>query len=408
MQLITKAHIKYLFLGVILLFLFHFESLHLGPFKISHLWKGGVLLFFIFVLMQGMVIKPFIYKPLLLIALMQLINIEIFENPLNAVLMFGVALILPLAGMYICRFTSKQLEKSLIFFASFIILCFIPYKLGLLTSLGDYGYDFDSFGGGVEGLVGPFQKVHAASTALAGALLVVVYFWFAKTFNRVSLLLLFILGFYFLVGTYARTGMAMVVIGLVPIVYHFGKKNITSFFRLILMGIITSVLLSTWVLSNETMMNRITGERMNSSELSSFETMGSGRGRIYLVSLEIFVEANLVEKIIGIGQTEEKRRMEEKIGRALIPHTGFLLLLLNNGIIGLFLFIFFLRNIYTLQKRVKPPNRVLIQALFLAYLTMSFFQNYDILYVVLLLMLSAAYASVTASSYRYLPKARYA
>ncbi len=345
--------------------------------------------------------------PLLLIALMQLINVEVIVNPLNAILMFGVVLILPLAGMYICRFTPKQLEKSLIFFASFFILCFIPYKLGLLTSLGD-GYDLDSFGGKgeVEGLIGPFQGVHSASTALASSLLVVIYFWFTNTFNRVYLMLLFILGFYFLFSTYVRTGMVMLVVGLIPIVYHFGRKNIINFFRLAVMGIITFILVSTWVLSNETMMNRITGERLHSTESSSFEQMGSGRGRIYLSSIEIFAEASIVEKIIGIGQTEEKKRMEEKIGRALIPHNGFLLLLLNNGIIGLLLFLAFLRNIYKLQKRTESPNNILIQALFLAYLTMSFFQNYDIIYAILLLMLSAAYASAITNPYRSIPKLR--
>ncbi len=330
--------------------------------------------------------------PLLLIALMQLINVELIVNPLNAILMFGVALILPLAGMYVCRFTPKQLEKGLIFFASFFILCFIPYKLGLLTSLGD-GYDLDTFGGKgeVEGLIGPFQGVHSASTALAGALLVVIYFLFANTFNRGFLLLLFILGLYFLFNTYARTGMVMLALGLIPIVFHFGKKNIINFFHLAVMGVITAILVSTWVLSNETMMNRITGERLHSTESSSFEQMGSGRGLIYLSSLKIFAEANIVEKIIGIGQSETLHRMEDKIGQRLLPHNGFLLLLLNNGILALLLFLSFMRNIYKLQKDMHQlDSRVLIQALFSAYLTMTFFQNYDLFYTVLLLMLSIA------------------
>jgi hypothetical protein len=72
---------------------------------------------------------------------------------------------------------------------------------------------------------------------------------------------------------------------------------------------------------------------------------------------------------------------------------GFLLLLLNWGILALLLFLSFIRNIYKLQKGMHQlDSRILIQALLLAYMTMTFFDTYDLLYALLLLMLSIAFS----------------
>jgi O-antigen ligase len=133
--------------------------------------------------------------------------------------------------------------------------------------------------------------------------------------------------------------------------------------------------------------------------MESFEKLGSGRGLLYLTSLQIYAEANIVEKIIGTGQSEAMQRMGDKTRSYLNgPHNGFLALLLNNGILALLLFLSFMRNIYKLQKGMHQKgmhqldSSILIQSLLLAYMTMTFFQNYDLLYPVLLLMLSIAFS----------------
>lgn len=385
-----KGKVRYVFFGLFLLALFHFESLHIGPLKVSHLWKGALLAYLLLVLTRGAKIKPYIYGPLLLLSIMQIFNMELVNNPFNAVLLFSTTSILPMLGMYAFRFSPEQLQKGLLFFASFFILSFVPYKLGLVSSIND-GYRLSSYG--VEesgGLIGPFQTVHSASTALAAALLVVVYFYFVNSYNKIYLSLLFVLGFYFLFATYVRTGMLMFALGLAPIIFHFGKKNSRTFLRLVLAGSVTSVLVGAWVLSNETLMDRITGKRVNQSEFSSIENLGSGRGLIYLSALDTYYESNSLEKFIGVGQTAQKEGMKERIGLALIPHNGFLLILLNNGVFGLLVFFIFLGNIRKQGLRSKENEVVLLKALFLAYLVMTFFQNFDILYATLLLFITVA------------------
>ena len=182
--------------------------------------------------------------------------------------------------------------------------------------------------------------------------------------------------------------MAMFAIGLLPIAWFFGKHSLVKSLRLAIVLSFSTLFIFSWVLSNEPMMNRITGERAASSETESFEQLGSGRGRLFLSSLQTYAEANIAEKIIGVGQSEALQRMG-----GYPPHNGFLSLLLNNGILALLLFLSFMRNIYKLQKGMHQlGSRILIQSLLLAYMTMTFFQNYDILYPVLLLMLSIAFS----------------
>lgn len=382
---------KYLFGGVFLLLLFHFESISIGLVKISHLWKGVLLVFLLIKIINRKKNQFSIYPPLIWLAILQLINVELVNNSFNAILLFGTTLILPLLGIYVLRFTPKQLENGLLFFASFFILSFVPYELGILNSLGKH-YTLTSYGVDQSGIVGPFQGVHSASVALAGSFLVILFFWFEKKINRYYLSILLILGFYFLINTYVRTGMLMVIVGSIPMLIYFAKKSATMRVRLILIGGLFSVLISGWVLSNETLMDRITGKRINSIETDSFENLGSGRGLIYIYSIEIFIEANPFEKIIGIGQTEEKKRMEQKLGSAIIPHNGFLLILLNNGLIGLILFLYFVRELLKKTRQFHPNERSLVKGLIYAYLIMTFFQNYDILYMYLVLILGFTYA----------------
>ncbi len=169
------SYIRFLFYGLTLLFLFHFETVAIGPVKVSHLWKGIVLANLIFVVFRENKLKMFIYGPLLCISVLQLANMELYNDPFNAVLLFSTTVIIPLIGIYVLRFKPEQLKLSLMFFSSFFILSFVPYQIELLSSLGP-AQDLLGFGSEDIGIIGPFASPHAASTALASSLLVVVFF----------------------------------------------------------------------------------------------------------------------------------------------------------------------------------------------------------------------------------------
>lgn len=379
----NKSLFKYIFYGLLLLFLFHFETLYIGPIKVSHLWKGIVLVYLLYSIIKKKQ-KAFIYKPFIWIAILQLVNIELINNPFNAFVNFSTTLLLPVIGIYVLKFNYYQLRKALIFFASFFIFSFVPYKLGILQSIEE-GYNLSAFGG-TSGLVGPFQNPHGAAISLASALIVVLYYWFEGSFNKLYLTILFLLGFYFLLSTYVRTGLAMFAIGSVPILIYYAKKQVRTFVQLAIFAFFMAILASNWILSNEVLMNRITGQSQYRSE-ESFESMGSGRGGIFIASLEIFVEANIIEKVFGIGQSEQKNRIQTKTGIGNVSHNGFLDLLLANGLLGLLLFLSLILRIYKLAK-----SSILLKSSLFMYLVMCIVQGYDWISASLFLFLAISIA----------------
>lgn len=381
-----------LVVGLLLFILFHTESISFGPLKVSHLWKGLLLAFLLVKIFSHGRLKKTVYTPLLLLSLLTLFSLELVYNTPNAVFSFSTTVIIPLIGIYALQRDPAWCRRALYFLSTFFILCFIPYELGLLTPLGE-GYGLErAYGVDVEGSIGPFQTVHSASTALAGSLIVVLYFWLTSTYNRIWLSFLFLLGFYLLFNTYVRTGMAMFVIGALTLLVSEALRSHKMFLRVALLVAALVPLVGGWVLANDALMARILGERTHSSELSSFETIGSGRGGLALSALEIYAEANVVEKLIGMGITEQKRRMSEKVGGAFIPHNGFLGVLLHTGLIGFVLFMTFLRQFWVVVRGMpNKQSKAFLKGLLLAYIVMTFFQQYDMLYMLVLMMLGFAW-----------------
>lgn len=381
-----KNILRYIVIGIFLLFFFHFETLYIGPIKISHLWKGIILIYLLISVITKRV-NFLIYWPFIWIAILQILNIELIHNPQNAIVNFSSTLLLPVLGIYVLRFDENRLKRGLIFFSSFFIFAFIPYQLGLLTSIKE-GYNLSAFGG-TSGLIGPFQNPHGASVTLASALIVVLFYWFEGTCNRIYLFFLFLLGFYFLISTYVRTGLAMFAIGSLPILFYFGKKKASTFIRLIIFGFFLIIIASNWILNNDVLMNRITGQSKFRTD-DSIETMGSGRGGIYIASIQIFIESNPVEKIFGIGQSEQVIRLYKKTNMRIGSHNGFLDLLLQNGVLGILLFLIYLFKIKKYSQRNKIEISILLLSLLISYITMTFFQGYGWLNANLLLMLAIA------------------
>jgi hypothetical protein len=381
-----------LMLGLLLLFLFHFESITFGPLKVSQLWKGLLLIFLFVNVVRNWKIKSSIYNPLFLISFITIFSLETILNPLNAFSTFLLIIIIPFIGLFALDKDIIWCKKTILFISCFYILSFTPYELGFLTPLVD-GYDLArSYGFDVQGSIGPFQTVHSASTALAGALLVIFYFLLTSDINRPWFFLIFLIGFYFLFNTYARTGMAMFAVGVLIMLLNFSYVSMKMIFRV---GLLVAAVLSlaiAWVLPNDAVIARITGERLRSTEGSSLAAMGSGRGWLAMDSLEIYSEANPIEKIIGMGITEQKRRMSDKRGVSLVPHNGFLSILLHTGLVGILLFFWFLKNIWRLINKFSNKNdKAFLRSLLSAYVVMTFTQQFDIHYMPVLLMLAFAW-----------------
>ena len=121
----NKTLLRDVFLGIILLTIFHYETVNIAGIKISHLWKG-VVLFFIAISTFNKKLNLFIYRPYLLIALIQLFHLDFSGQSSNAFFNFLITLFIPLIGVYALRFSPKQLKYAIIYFSTFFILSFLP------------------------------------------------------------------------------------------------------------------------------------------------------------------------------------------------------------------------------------------------------------------------------------------
>lgn len=384
---------KYILVSLILLFLFHFETFYLGGLKISHLWKGALVLYLLIKIFNHKgKIDYFIYKPFLLLAFLQLINYDFIIDPINAVTNFLIILLIPVIGLYILLLQPRTIKKAIIFFSSFFILSFIPYYFNILISYGT-PYDLNRLGLIGTGLVGPYQNAHGAAITLASSLIVIIFFWFEGSFNKMYLLTVFILGITFLIDVYVRTGIAMFLTGgiIILLIYLLRGKRFKHYIKFIPILIITVIILEYLVFPNESFIERVSGQSKYFTE-NNLESIGSGRGLIYLTSVMIFQNANFIEKIIGMGRIELEDKMNAAIGLKIGSHNAFLQILLVNGIVGLIVFFIYLFNIIKfLKPNIKSNYWILSIALFFSFLVMSFVQGYEWLTANILFMLSISY-----------------
>lgn len=384
--------LKYIIFGIVLLFLLHFETFNIGIIKFSHLWKSILLLYLIIKLIkQKEKVNFFIYKPLIILSFLQLINLDLLADPVYAFKNFLTMLLIPVIGLYILIIPPKTIKNGLIFFCSFFILSFLPYYFNVLKSYGEQ-YPLSRLGIFGYGLVGPFQNAHGASITLATSLIVILFFLLDGSYNKYYLLAIFTLGVLFIINVFVRTGIAMLLVGTITVLLFFLRfKKSKHVSNIIFIIVILFTVTDYFVLPNEAFINRISGKTQYYVE-SEPETIGSGRGLIYITSLMIYKNANAIEKIMGMGKQEQQRRIERLIGLKIGSHNAFLDVLLVNGALGLIVFLTYLINILRLLKISEKSNYwILSVALFWSIIIMSFVQGFDWLTANLLFMLSVSY-----------------
>ena len=82
---------------------------------------------------------------------------------------------------------------------------------------------------------------------LAASLIVIVYFWLLGIVNKVYFGALIIFGFYCLVNTYVRTGLAMFLVASIPMLTFFVRRKAGVFIRAAIVGATFICLTSLWV-----------------------------------------------------------------------------------------------------------------------------------------------------------------
>ena len=109
--------LRLIFLGIFIIFLFHFETQNIFGIKFSYLWKGLLLIYMIISISLNK-FDFFIYKSFLLLAILQLLNQDIINKPSLAISNFLIILQLPVMGIFILQYNQDIIKKALIFFSS--------------------------------------------------------------------------------------------------------------------------------------------------------------------------------------------------------------------------------------------------------------------------------------------------
>lgn len=132
--------------------------------------------------------------------------------------------------------------------------------------------------------------------------------------------------------------------------------------------------------------------------------LGSGRLVFHLVSFQHLSDMSLLEFFLGIGRTNQLDLMYMDIGMSITSHNGFLDMLIQNGLIGLLLFVAYFKALWS---AIQPSdNDRLIKGLFFMILGFQFLQGgfmfyFDFLFAILLLAQKNSQSSKPIKSLKF-------
>jgi O-antigen ligase len=368
-------------LKLILFYTIGFIILYLEPIPIAGmtfgiLWK----LILIFLLFIPIIYKIFKEKYMemfafitIIFAFKTLISYSSMDYIMNTITIFTKTLMLPILYLF---FILKLKEGTLKFlakhFSILIIISFLPYMLGILTPLG-LGYDLSPFGlDGQYGLVGPFLNPHSASISVAFSMIVITgqISRENRQLENLFYVSLIVLGFYELIGTYVRTGIAVYLVALAFLYL----QNINL--KKILLLVMTGVVLATGSIY---LLNTSEVAQMRFQDKNKYMTesdVGSGRFQFWQASVENWLDDDTSVIFIGLGEEYAKDKMLEDVGMRIFAHNDFFQTLQQEGLIGMALFLASLFLMHAFMKRNKSSIYYpTAQALFLGMLSMMMLQG---------------------------------
>lgn len=372
--------------------LLYIEVLPIAGVKISVLWKITLMSYILLIVSYKLIsikrIDTFIFFYFLL-AVKGFFSISSMDYMLITIELFIKNIFFVGLYLYFIHFIS---EKKLIligkYFAILIIISFIPFILNILQPFSE-GYGLYRYGAeGEFGLIGIFQRVHAASITV-GFSMIIVFFHLLEEVNKkikYIYIVILLLGLYILIFTYVRTGIVIFFIGFL---YLYLKSKIKfKYTKIILITIILSMI-SVYIYNN----NKIIQMRTTDKTIYNNDgAIGSGRFKYAYHAIDNWHSEGFSSIIIGLGQEYARDLMFEDVNNRIFAHNGYVQILQTEGLIGIILFILFLIYLikFLYNKRFNSYYKINI-AIFLAYLTMMFLQGgvyfYMMLYIALYLAL---------------------
>ncbi len=367
--------LKTIFFYLFSFLLLYSEPITIGGVKIGILWKiillAAILIPVSTHILKTKQIEVFVFFALLF-SLKILFSISSFENINHTIGMIAKSLLFPMLFLFFStKLNTIQLKYIAKHFSILIILSFVPFMLGILDPMSE-GYKLESYGFKESfGLIGIFQKPHAASMSLAFPL-IIIYYFFQNDKNKYMKFIYFGLlglGIYELVLTYVRTGLLMVFIG---IFYLWMKEKGSKKFVTVIIIVLPIIFMFSYMYAtNPVFKMRIHDESIYHKKTEKIETdrIGSGRLRYAEAAIKNWYAEGFVSHAIGLGMGLGLIKMEQAVGMKIFAHNQYIQVLQQEGIIGALLFLLYLYSLLKYILRRKTNKYYFISmALFFAYI----------------------------------------
>lgn len=362
--------LKQIIFGVFLFFLFYFEPLSIGALKFAHLWKIVLLVLLLYkselkVRKDSITFFSFFYYVKYLLTT----GIFYFGYFADGLLMLVRGISIPIINNYLLTNDPGQgkLLSFLNFISCFVLLSSLPFLLGIIEPIST-GYVLEQYGGISNGFVGIFQNPHGAAIIISQSLLIQFFIILKNKRSDIISVLAFIIGFVTLYLTYVRTGYVIFGVGFVIILYlNYGIRRI---YKTIPILIIVILVVFYFYSRDDVLQRRILQENIYSTNTEiDINRVSSGRLALSRVNLNNYLESDFIVQLIGMGYKYSTILMKEDIGLELFSHNGFVDALVHNGLIGLFLYLLFLKSIYsTIQKHHQSTYYALAVASFWSFM----------------------------------------
>lgn len=372
-------NLKEILLFLIFFIIFYLEPLEIFKIKFAIIWKFFLFVFLIFKYKKIFKVADKISQYGFLYTVKNIFNLSLLKYPVQN--LYHTIVIFNFPFFYNVFRNNLNPKKIIILIkrlSIFTIISSIPFYLHFLEPLGRAyqisNYD-TSYNASETGYVGIFQTPHAASIITSFAVINLIYFY--RQERKLSFLITALLGIFNVYLTYVRTGYVIVTIGLM-IITLLGTKFYEKF-RVFLLGIIAIIILLNFI-DTELLMNRLFNINKynidNRTINYNVEALSSGRTLFWIVNITKWWESNILLKTFGFGEEVAKDNMEQTIGMRLFSHNGFVDSFIENGIIGLLLFLGIFYYIFKLVIYNKGSTFFKLGiATFIMFILMNIFQG---------------------------------
>jgi hypothetical protein len=166
---LKKNNLIFIVFFIVLFVLHYYETLHLGPLKVSQIWKFPIVAIFIAYYTTYPIKIPLYITSLILYSVKQLLSSDVASYPLEAISECLLFLVIPATYCFLSALKNKREYNADIIFNKlyyllvlFVIFSTLPFALHFLEPISE-GYSLAILGLDENGLVGVFQKPHNLS-----------------------------------------------------------------------------------------------------------------------------------------------------------------------------------------------------------------------------------------------------